>query len=123
MATLILAVFAFLMFILAVYFFLSSRSSSPVDSKQLVQKEISQLTAAVGKLIVLPEGEEPTVATVSDPEKLKDQEFFAKAQAGDKVLVYQKAGMAILYSVSLHKILEVAPIGANDTSASSSGKI
>ncbi len=72
--------------------------------------EASDLTLKVGKLIVLPKGETPTVATVSDPAALKDQPFFALAQKGDKVLIYAQAKEAVLYSVTLNKILNLAPL-------------
>jgi hypothetical protein len=64
----------------------------------------------ISKLMVLPANETPTVATVSDPEALKDQAFFANAQKGDKVLIYAQAKKAILYSTTLNKIIDVAPL-------------
>jgi hypothetical protein len=72
--------------------------------------EVQQLVARISKLIALPEGEIPTVATVSDPEKLKGQAFFAQAKAGDKVLLYQQARKAYLYDPVQNRVLEVAPI-------------
>ncbi|MEK7572425.1 MAG: hypothetical protein AAB493_01020 [Patescibacteria group bacterium] len=80
------------------------------NPQAVVEQEIADLVAKVGKLVVLPAGEEPTVATVSDPEALKDQAFFASAQKGDKVLIYAQAKKAILYSVTLNKIIDVAPL-------------
>jgi cytoskeletal protein RodZ len=77
------------------------------------QKELTDTVKAVSKLMVLPEGETPTLATVSDPEKLKDQSFFAKAQVGDKVLIYTQAKKAILYSPSKNMIVEVSPLNIN----------
>ena len=79
-------------------------------------KDPKILIETVGKLIVLPVGEEPTIATVSDPTKLKDQPFFANAKEGDKVLIYQKAKQAYLYSVSQNKLIDVAPINVGATS-------
>lgn len=70
--------------------------------------EISDLSVKVGKLIELPTGETPTVATVSDITKLKDQPFFANAKNGDKVLIYAKAKKAILYRPTENKLIEVA---------------
>lgn len=81
------------------------------------RKEAEQLVSVVSKVILLPQGELPTVATVSDPEALKDQVFFAKAKKGDKVLLYAQAQKAYLYDPKANKILEVAPInlGEGDT--------
>lgn len=70
----------------------------------------ADLIAAVGKLIILPTDETPTIATVTDLSKLKDQPFFAQAQVGDKVLIYPKAQKAILYRPSEDKIIELAPL-------------
>ena len=77
---------------------------------QYAEKELKQLVADVGKVMVLPEDETPTTATVTDPEKLKDQPFFAHAQVGDKVLIYQKTNKAILWRPSTHKVIEVSNI-------------
>ncbi len=75
--------------------------------------EASQLLVEVGKLMVLPENEQPTIATVTDLEKLKDQPFFAKAQVGDKVLIYTSAKKAILYRPTENKIIELAPLSVS----------
>ena len=80
------------------------------NPQRAAQQETQRLLVNVSELIVLPEGETPTIATVTDPERLKDQPFFAKAQTGDKVLIYTNARKAILYSANLNKIVEVAPI-------------
>ena len=91
------------------YFYLQNNNLKK-NPQVLAEQEIQALVDKVSRLIVLPEGEMPTIATVSDPEKLKDQAFFAKAQKGDKVLIYTNAKKAILYSPSTNKIVEVAPI-------------
>jgi hypothetical protein len=88
-------------------------NTTPAQQEEAAQLEISTLIERVGKLIVLPEGEEPTVATVSDPAKLKDQVFFANAKVGDKVLIYTKARKAYLYDPEGDILLEVAPITAD----------
>lgn len=80
------------------------------DPQKIAQNELQETISAVGKLIVLPTDETPTMATVSDPAKLSSQPFFAHAKVGDKVLVYTKAGKAILYNPSSNKIVEVAPV-------------
>lgn len=82
------------------------------------KEQVESLTEKVGRLIVLPEGEDPTVATVSDKSKLQDQRFFARAENGDKVLIYAKAGQAILYRPSINKIIEVGPINLDQNNPS-----
>lgn len=86
-----------------------------VDPNIAVQNEVTELVARVGKLIILPEGEVPTVATVNDPEKLKDQTFFSKAKVGDKVLFFTTAKKAYLYDPVANRILEIAPINLGPT--------
>lgn len=80
------------------------------NQQKTAQEEITKTIEEVGKLMVLPEGETPTIATVTDPERLRDQPFFAKAKKGDKVLIYTNAKKAILYDPVQRKIIEVAPL-------------
>ncbi len=96
----------------------SAQSGAPQDS----QVEIENLVAKVGQLIVLPEGEVPTVATITDPKLLKDQAFFANAQQGNKVLIFAQARKAILYDPLQHKIVEVAPINLGTTAPTAGGR-
>ncbi len=74
------------------------------------QEEIKQLVIEVGKFLVLPTDETPTLATISDPEKLRDQPFFANAEAGDKVLIYTVSRKAILWRPSISKIVEISTL-------------
>lgn len=74
------------------------------------REEIKALVEKVGKLIELPTDEEPTVATVTDLEKLKDQPFFARAKIGDKVLIYNNAKKAILYDPIADRVIEIGPL-------------
>ncbi|MDP1688539.1 MAG: hypothetical protein Q8L47_00175 [bacterium] len=83
------------------------------NPNSVAQEEVKSLIAQVGRLIDLPT-EEPTVATVVDAEALKSQAFFAKAQKGDKVLIYPNAKKAFLYSVTMNKIIEVGPVLLGD---------
>jgi hypothetical protein len=109
LASLGLLVFALVSVIAAAYFY-KQNTVLRQNSQAATESEIQDLIAKVGKLIVLPSGEQPTIATVADPEKLKSQPFFANAQKDDKVLIYTNARKAILYSPSQNKIIEVAPI-------------
>lgn len=91
---------------------------------EAARQEVQALTLQVGKYIELP-SEEPTVATVSDKDKLKEQAFFAHAKNGDKVLIYTQARKAILFRPSTNKIIEVSTvnIGGVTGEATASGSV
>ena len=80
------------------------------DPQTIAKEEATGLVSKISKLYLLPIGEEPTIATVSDPTALKNQSFFNLSEKGDKVLIYNKAGKAILYRPNIDKIIETAPI-------------
>lgn len=88
-----------------------------VDMKIHPNKEsvaqAQKIVQRVGKLVVLPEGEDPTVATVINPEQLADQPFFAHAKKGYKVLIYTLSQRAILYDPDQNKVVEIAPVNLN----------
>jgi cytoskeletal protein RodZ len=69
----------------------------------------------VGTLYELPEGETPTIATVQDIEKLKDQPFFSGAQNGDQLIVFDESSTAILYRPSEKRLVKVGPINIDDS--------
>ncbi len=91
--------------------FYKQAKSLKVNPQKVAQEENQKVIDAVGKLVLLPDGETPTVATVTDASKLKSQQaFFARAEEGDKVLIYTSALKAIMYRPSTNKIVEVAPL-------------
>ncbi len=77
--------------------------------------DVAKIVAEVGKLIKLPEGEVPSIATISNIEKLKDQPFFQNGRNGNILLVYNKASKAILYDPLEKRVIEVAPLGSATT--------
>lgn len=86
-------------------------ASANQNPQAIIQKQTDALIAKVGALMQLPQGEQPTVANVTDADAAKKQSaFFNDAQNGDKVLMYVKAGQAILYRPSTNKIIKVAPL-------------
>ena len=108
-----IGIFIFLGFVLGVVAgasFLSLRGGTAANADQVAQADIQNLVARVGRLMFLPQGEQPTVATVADPTKLQDQAFFTNAKKGDRVLIYSRAQKAILYNPTADRIVEVAPI-------------
>jgi len=72
-------------------------------------REISNddIIRRVSKIYNLPEGENPTIATVTDLYKLGAREFFRDAKNGDKVLIYRRADKVILYRPFEGKIINV----------------
>lgn len=109
----------------AFYFYQQAKSLEPTqtstkDPSIVAQEESEVLIAKISKLIMLPEGETPTVATVTDPQKLKDQPFFANAKRGDKVLLYVDAKKAYLYDPVANILIDVGPLNLTPTASTSS---
>lgn len=98
--------------------------TNPEAIQKAAQEETKRWVEEVGKVAVLPSDETPTIATVSDINKLKDQPFFKNAENGDKVLLYTKAKKAYLYDPNLHKIVDIGPINiGTQANPASSAKI
>lgn len=83
------------------------------QSSTVLGSNTQSILDKVGKLIELP-NESPTVATVSDVTKLKNQPFFKNAQNEDVVIVYKDAKKAILYREAINKIIEVGNINISE---------
>lgn len=81
--------------------------------------EVKELIAKLGKLIELPTGEEPTVATVTNADQIVSQPFFAKAKNGYRVVLYTNGKLAILYDDVANKIINVGSINVGTTATTS----
>ena len=100
-------IFFFVLLTVAVGY--SYRSNISYKNPDLVAESQARILAEkVGKLMLLPKDEIPTVARVSDPEALRDQAFFAEAKVGDVLLIYSEK--AILYDPVANKIITVANV-------------
>ncbi len=81
----------------------------PVSDKE-AEKEVAVLVTQLKKIMEVPD-EKPVVATVKDKDTLKSQQaFFAQAENGDKLIVFQTARKAILFRPSIGKIIESGPL-------------
>lgn len=89
----------------------ASQEEFPASSAKPISASTTkaQIIAAVEKMTILPEDEDPVLGTVQDPALLADQPFFQYAERGDRVLIYQRAKRAILYRPSTGKIIETMP--------------
>lgn len=74
------------------------------------QREVQSLLKEVGEHVILPEGEQATITTVSDVTQLEKTDFFKDAQNGDKVLIYPQAKKAYLYRPSIKKVVATGPV-------------
>ena len=81
------------------------------------EEEVKAIVDEIGNFMQLPGDETPSLATILDKEKIKDQPFFKNAENGDKLLAYTKAMKAILYRPSAKKVIEVAPLNIDQPAA------
>jgi len=95
-------------------FFYKQYTDVKNNPNALAAAETESLVKKVGVLIMLPKDETPTIATVNDKEKLKDQPFFKDANIDDKLLIYTNAKQAIIYRPSENKVINVGPIAISD---------
>jgi hypothetical protein len=104
---------------LAGYFFYQYQKLFPntVATQAAALKEAKDLAATVGKLMLLPKDETPTVATVTDIDKIKDQPFFKNASNGDKVLIYPNAKLAVIYNPRANLIINFGPLNFQQAQA------
>lgn len=96
--------------IIATSFGIYARYFHLTDAER-AQKEVKAAMSAVSKHMILPEGDEPVLATVTDAGTLiKQQAFFAGSVNGDQLLLFPRNLKAILYSPSRNKIVNAGPI-------------
>lgn len=82
----------------------SSKSGQSAQTKDVIN--------SVSKIAIVPTDETPTVATVTNVDKLKDQAFFADAKNGDKILLYRNQKKAIIYRPSTNQIVNINTVSS-----------
>ena len=87
------------------------------NSPLLTQQQILDLTKDAGKLIILPRGI-PTVYTITDVSKLKNQAFFQNAENGDKILIYANERKVFIFSPNRNILVNVGPLNFTTTQQS-----
>jgi hypothetical protein len=100
-----------------------NKTDEPTNTFQSSENPISTAGDTVSKvsaLIDLPQDEQPSLARITDEQKVRSEKFLSNAQNGDIVLIYEKARKAILYRESTNKVIEVATLQQNEATASGS---
>lgn len=103
--------FLFLSAAFSTYYFYSKYHALAEASERQVPPSadpVQSVIGAVDKHLLLPGGEVPVLAKVSNLEPLAAYPFFRNAIVGDEVLVYCKHGLSVLYSPAREKVIEVA---------------
>ena len=72
--------------------------------------EVKKIVAEIAKLIRLPENDTPSIATITDVSKLKEQPPFKDAKNGDILLVFNSSGKVVLYDPKDKKIVNVTTL-------------
>jgi hypothetical protein len=82
------------------------------NPQTVASEKTTRISDKVAKLYALPD-ETPTIAEISDKEKLKDQAFFNNSQNGDFLLIFPNSKLAIIYREVENKLINVGPISLN----------
>jgi len=113
----VVAIFLVVAILPSLYFYNKYQDSqAAIKNPTAAQKdEATKLVLKVKKHVVLPDNEDPVIATVNDINQFKNQTFFAEAQNGDNVLVYAKAKKAVLYRPSIDRVINMLPLTVETT--------
>jgi hypothetical protein len=87
-----------------------------MDNSKTAENEAQVITEKITKFMDLP-SETPTLATITDKDKLGEQTFFTNAQNGDKVLIYTQSKKALLYRPETSRVIEFASLLTKEKSA------
>ncbi len=82
---------------------------------QAAKEEAKDLVSKLSGYLALPANEQPTVATVKDRDQLQDAALKDAVKNGDKILVYAKAQVIVVYRPSTNKIVLFQPLNLTST--------
>jgi hypothetical protein len=106
-----------LVVILGFWFFSQKQSTTPTvevgtgEDAQLTEEQIADLITAVKRHIVLPEDEEPLVATIINVDELiAEQPFYQGASNGDILMIYGSVAKALIYNPRADRLVNVGPV-------------
>ena len=84
-------------------------------------KDLSLAKAKVGKLMLLPTNEEPTLAEVTDNKTIKDAVLAKSSKNGDQILFYTKSRLVVVYRPSINKIVLAGDLFADPAYSEADG--
>lgn len=105
----ILIVVLSLIALVGVYYFIQYQRLS-ADPSIEARAEAERVVRELSRVMEVPHGELPIIATVSDKEQLAGQAFFARAENGDQVVIFPTSMKAVLYRPSTRKVVDMAPL-------------
>lgn len=88
------------------YFLAKKYIFKTISTGEKAKREIASVTSVIRQSIDLPPDEKAVMATVTDIDRLKDQQFFTNAQNGDVVLMYPEFGKALIYRPKDKRVVE-----------------
>lgn len=95
--------------------------TDPKAKEEVAKKETAELVNSLKRLVVLPENETPTIATVTDAAAMaQEQPFYKDAHNGDKLLVYTQARKAYIYDPTRNILVNVGPIYIDENASATS---
>lgn len=95
------------------YFQLARKSALVKNLPKHQEYEIKQVTRAMSKLVILPKGQTPKLATIisADSARKQNPQFYAQASDGDLVVIYGET--AYIYNPKLKRIVNMGPVYKN----------
>ena len=96
------------------YFFNKGQQGFTIrPGEKLSDEQVAELIERVGRFLVLPRDEQPSVAAISDAVSLSQRQvFYENAKDGDILIVY--SNKAIIYDAEADKLVNVGPIVRTD---------
>ena len=102
-----------------VYWQLAATRQTPTTSSADTNdsSELSSIVSQIKQLVDIPSNETPTVAEITNQDKVRAQPFFVSAQTGDKVLIFADSKKVILYRPSTGKVINIASLSDEGSSS------
>jgi hypothetical protein len=89
----------------------NANTSAPNTTNTATSSADAALLTKLSSVMLLPEGEDPVISTITDAQGLKqDAPFYQNTENGDKILIYIESGKIIIYRESENLVVNAGPI-------------